>query len=82
MNPEEFHRKMKNESLIDEIAWRALMLNPKDIYYDWLEDLDNVEELIGLFSELNDKLNRSIDNDMANMYKDDFMNKLKIEKLL
>jgi len=73
---------MKNESLIDEIAWRALMLNPKDIYYDWLEDLDDVEELIGLFSELNDKLNRSIDNDMANMYKDDFMEKLKIEKLL
>lgn len=88
MNLKEFHRKikkMKNESLIDEIAWRALMRDPKDVYHDWLKDLDglnNVEELIGLFDELNDKLNRSIDNNMADMYKDDFMEKLKIEKLL
>ena len=74
--------KVYTQNYVEEIAWRALMLNPKDIYYDWLEDLDDVEELIGLFSELNDKLNRSIDNDMANMYKDDFMEKLKIEKLL
>jgi hypothetical protein len=57
------------------------MLDPK-IIYDWIEDLDDNEELIELFDYLNDKLNRSIDNDMANMYKDDFMEKLKIEKLL
>ena len=57
------------------------MLDPK-IIYDWIEDLDDHEELIELFDYLNDKLNRSIDNDMANMYKDDFMEKLKIEKLL
>lgn len=57
------------------------MLDPK-IIYDWIEDLDDHEELIELFDYLNDKLNRRIDNDMADMYKDDFMEKLKIEKLL
>ena len=73
--------KVYTQDYVEEIAWRALMLDPK-IIYDWIEDLDDHEELIDLFDYLNDKLNRSIDNDMANMYKDDFMNKLKIEKLL
>ena len=73
---------MKNESLIDEIAWRALMLDPKVVYTDWVEDLDDVEELIGLFDELNDKLNRNIDTNMADCYKEDFMEKLKIDKLI
>lgn len=73
--------KVYTQNYVEEIAWRALMLDPK-IIYDWIEDLDNNEELIELFDYLNDKLNRSIDNDMANMYKDDFMEKLKIEKLL
>lgn len=73
--------KVYTQNYVEEIAWRALMLDPK-IIYDWIEDLDDHEELIDLFDYLNDKLNRSIDNDMANMYKDDFMEKLKIEKLL
>ena len=74
-------KKVYTQNYVEEIAWRALMLDPK-IIYDWIEDLDDHEELIELFDYLNDKLNRSIDNDMANMYKDDFMEKLKIEKLL
>ena len=74
--------KVYTQDYVEEIAWRALMLNPKDIYYDWLEDLDGVDDLIDLFDYLNDKLNRSIDNNMADMYKDDFMEKLKIERLL
>lgn len=73
--------KVYTQNYVEEIAWRALMLDPK-IIYDWIEDLDDNEELIDLFDYLNDKLNRSIDNDMADMYKDDFMEKLKIEKLL
>lgn len=73
--------KVYTQNYVEEIAWRALMLDPK-IIYDWIEDLDDHEELIELFDYLNDKLNRSIDNDMADMYKDDFMEKLKIEKLL
>ena len=72
---------LSKQDLVDEIAWRALMLDPK-IIYDWIEDLDDHEELIELFDYLNDKLNRRIDNNMADMYKDDFMEKLKIEKLL
>jgi len=73
--------KVYTQDYVEEIAWRALMLDPK-IIYDWIEDLDDHEELIELFDYLNDKLNRSIDNNMADMYKDDFMEKLKIEKLL
>jgi len=73
--------KVYTQDYVEEIAWRALMLDPK-IIYDWIEDLDDHEELIDLFDYLNDKLNRSIDNNMADMYKDDFMEKLKIEKLL
>ena len=73
--------KVYTQNYVEEIAWRALMLDPK-IIYDWIEDLDDHEELIELFDYLNDKLNRSIDNNMADMYKDDFMEKLKIEKLL
>ncbi len=73
--------KVYTQNYVEEIAWRALMLDPK-IIYDWIEDLDDHEELIELFDYLNDKLNRSIDTNMADMYKDDFMEKLKIEKLL
>ena len=73
--------KVYTQDYVEEIAWRALMLDPK-IIYDWIEDLDDHEELIDLFDYLNDKLNRSIDNNMADMDKDDFMEKLKIEKLL
>ncbi len=73
--------KVYTQNYVEEIAWRALMLDPK-IIYDWIEDLDDHEELIELFDYLNDKLNRRIDNNMADMYKDDFMEKLKIEKLL
>jgi len=58
------------------------MLDPKIIYMEWLEQLDDVDELIDLFDYLNDKLNRRTSEDMADMYKDDFMEKLKIEELI
>ena len=69
------------QDYVEEIAWRALMLDPKIVYMDWVEDL-SIHELIGLFDYLNDKLNRRIDHDMADMYKDDFMEKLEEEKLI
>jgi len=74
--------KVYTQDYVEEIAWRALMLNPKDIYYDWLEDLDGVDDLIDLFDYLNDKLNRSTSKDIADIYRDDFMEKLKIDKLI
>ena len=74
--------KVYTQDYVEEIAWRALMLNPKDIYYDWLEDLDGVDDLIDLFDYLNDKLNRSTSKDIADIYRDDFMEKLKIEELI
>jgi len=74
---------LSKQDLVDEIAWRALMVQPKDVYMEWLDgEVCNVEELISLFNYLNDKLNRRTSKDMADMYKDDFMEKLKIEKLL
>lgn len=73
--------KVYTQDYVEEIAWRALMLNPKDIYYDWLEDLDGVDDLIDLFDYLNDKLNRSIDTG-RHVYKDDFMEKLKNSAML
>jgi len=74
---------LNTQDLVDEIAWRALMAQPRDVYMEWLDgQVCNVDELIDLFDYLNDKLNRSTSRDMADMYKDDFMEKLKIEKLL
>ena len=74
---------LSKQDLVDEIAWRALMVQPKDVYMEWLDgEVCNVEELIALFDYLNDKLNRRTSKDMADMYKDEFMEKLKIEKLL
>ena len=74
---------LSEQDLVDEIAWRALMVQPKDVYMEWLDgEVCNVEELIALFDYLNDKLNRSTSRDMADMYREDFMEKLKIEKLL
>ena len=74
---------LSKQDLVDEIAWRALMVQPKDVYMEWLDgEVCNVEELIDLFDYLNDKLNRSTSKDMADMYRDDFMQKLKIEKLI
>jgi len=40
--------KVYTQNYVEEIAWRALMLDPK-IIYDWIEDLDDHEELIELF---------------------------------
>jgi len=74
---------LNKQDLVDEIAWRALMAQPRDVYMEWLDgQVCNVDELIDLFDYLNDELNRKTSNDMADMYKDDFMEKLKIEKLL
>jgi len=74
---------LSKQDLVDEIAWRALMVQPKDVYMEWLDgEVCNVEELIDLFDYLNDKLNRRHDEDMADMYRDDFMEKLKMEKLI
>jgi len=71
------------QDFIDEIAWRALMVQPKDVYMYWLDgSLGSIKELIVLFDYLNDKLNRRHDEDMADMYKDDFMEKLEMEKLI
>ena len=67
----------------EEIAWRALMVQPRDVYMEWLDGyFDDVKELIDLFDGLNDKLNRRISNDMADIYRNDFMEKLKIDKLI
>jgi hypothetical protein len=74
--------KVYTQDYVEEVAWRALMLDPKIIYMEWLEQLDDVDELIDLFDYLNDKLNRRTSEDMADMYKDDFMEKLKIEELI
>jgi len=74
--------KVYTQDYVEEVAWRALMLDPKIIYMEWLEQLDDVDELIDLFDYLNDKLNRRTSEDMADMYKDDFMEKLKIDKLI
>ena len=50
---------------------------------EWLDgEVCNVEELINLFDYLNDKLNRRTSKDMADMYRDDFMENLKIDKLI
>lgn len=70
------------QDLVDEIAWRALMAQPRDVYMEWLDGQVELIDLIDLFDYLNDKLNRSNSKGMADMYKDDFMEKLKIEKLL
>ena len=74
---------LNKQDLVDEIAWRALMAQPKDVYMEWLDgEVCNVEELIDLFDYLNDKLNRSTSNEMADIYKEDFMENLKIDKLI
>jgi hypothetical protein len=59
---------LNKQDLVDEIALDG--------------EVCNVEELIDLFDYLNDKLNRSTSNDMADMYRDDFMENLKIDKLI
>ncbi len=74
--------KVYTQDYVEEVAWRALMLDPKIIYMEWLEQLDDVDELIDLFDYLNDKLNRSTSKDIADMYRGDFMEKLKIDKLI
>ena len=74
---------LNKQDLIDEIAWRALMAQPRDVYMEWLDgEVCNVEELIDLFDYLNDKLNRSTSKDIADIYRNDFMEKLKIDKLI
>jgi len=71
------------QDFIYEIAWRALLAQPRDVYMHWLDgSLGSAEELIALFDYLNDKLNRRTNEDMADMYKEDFMEKLEMEKLI
>ena len=83
MTEEKFMIELCDTDPTEEIAWRALMAQPKDVYMEWLDgEVCNVEELIDLFDYLNDKLNRSKWVNMADMYRDDFMEKLKIEKLI
>lgn len=83
MTEEKFMIELCDTDPTEEIAWRALMLNPRDVYMEWLDGyFDDVKELINLFDSLNDKLNRRINVEMADMYRDDFMEKLKIEKLI
>jgi len=74
---------LSKQDLVDEIAWRALMAQPLDVYMEWLDgEVCNIEELIDLFDFLNNKLNRRTSKDMADMYRDDFMENLKIDKLI
>lgn len=74
---------LSKQDLVDEIAWRALMEKPRDVYMEWLDgEVCNVEELIDLFDYINNKLNRSTSKDMADMYREDFMENLKIDKLI
>ena len=79
----DFCKHFSKQGSSDEIAWRALMDQPKYVYMRWLHgEVRNVEELIDLFDFLNDKLNRRTNNDMADEYREDFMEKLKIDKLI
>ena len=83
MTEEKFMIELCDTDPTEEIAWRALMAQPKDVYMEWLDGyFDDVKELINLFDSLNDKLNRRISVEMADMYRDDFMEKLKIDKLI
>ena len=69
--------KKMNER-IQEIAWRGLFARPDLIYNDWLsDDLNSVKDLIKIFDELNDNLNRPIDGKMADVYKQEWMEKIK-----
>jgi len=71
-------KSKKMNERIQEIAWRGLFARPDLVYNDWLsDDLNNVKELVKIFDELNDKLNRPIDGQMADVYKQEFMDKIK-----
>jgi hypothetical protein len=71
-------KSKKMNERIQEIAWRGLFARPDLVYNDWLsDDLNNVKELVKIFDELNDKLNRPIDQKMADVYKQEFMDKIK-----
>ena len=77
------HANLRKQYSGDRIAWRVLIDQPKDVYMKWLHgEVRNVEELIDLFDFLNDKLIRSTSKDMADMYREDFMESLKIDKLI
>lgn len=71
-------KSKKMNERIQEIAWRGLFARPDLVYNDWLsDDLNNVKELVKIFDELNDNLNRPIDGQMADVYKQEFMDKIK-----
>jgi hypothetical protein len=71
-------KSKKMNERIQEIAWRGLFARPDLVYNDWLsDDLNSVKDLIKIFDELNDKLNRPIDGQMADVYKQEFMDKIK-----
>lgn len=68
---------MNFKKRIQEIAWRGLFARPDLIYNDWLsDDLNSVDDLILLFKHLNDKLNRSIDEKMADVFEKEWLEKI------
>lgn len=68
---------MNFKKRIQEIAWRALFARPDLIYNDWLSDeLNSVDDLILLFKHLNDKLNKSIDEQMADVFEEEWLEKI------
>lgn len=68
----------KMNEIIQEMAWRSLFSRPDLVYNDWLsDDLNSVKDLIKIFNELNDTLNRPIDEKMADVYKKEWMEKIK-----
>ena len=47
MTEEKFMIELCDTDPTEEIAWRALMAQPKDVYMEWLDgEVCNVEELI------------------------------------
>lgn len=68
---------MNFKKRIQEIAWRALFCRPDLIYNDWLSDeLDSVDDLILLFKHFNDKLNRSINKEMGDVFEEEWLEKI------
>ena len=74
-------KEVCTQDYVEEIAWRALMNDPKVVYEEWVEDIANVEELVDLFDYLNDKLNGTHCIFIAETYRDEFFGKLRAARL-
>ena len=74
-------KEVCTQDYVEEIAWRALMNDPRVVYEEWVEAIANVEELVDLFDHLNDKLNRTHCIPMADTYRAEFIGKLRAARL-